>query len=312
MNVTVNADPSSAPQVVSPLVPFATPGIYRPQTGTFFLRGSQTSGAADVATFNFGTPGSVPIVGDWNGDGVDTIGVFEPVTASWFLRNSNSAGAVDVGPFSFGGSGWKPVVGDWDGEFTDTVGVWNPVTAEYHLRNTNTPGAADVTPFTYGGNGLVPLVCHWTPSSATTVIPVPNAPGPSIPASGLGGVTPLSWRQIDVNGGHLIPTAEMFVGALLLGSPTGVASYESMAEEATTLPAERFFSAVALQAFEQSGAFAAMDSHHHVHDLSGPESSDHLDEEFDVDEVAALTSSLNESGQAFDRATDEILQRFFW
>lgn len=404
VNVTVNADPSSAPQAVTPLVPFATPGIYRPQTGTFFLRGSQTSGAPDVATFNFGTPGSVPIVGDWNGDGVDTIGVydqqtsnffldntfgggsvtalnfgtpgsipfagdwngdgidtigtfdpvagsfflrnsntsgsadvsfdfgaprwtpvvgdwdgdgidtigvFEPVTASWFLRNSNSAGAVDVGPFSFGGSGWKPVVGDWDGEFTDTVGVWNPVTAEYHLRNTNTPGAADVTPFTYGGNGLVPLVGHWTPSSATTVIPVPNAPGPSIPASGLSGVTPLSWRQIDVDGEHLIPTAEMLAGSPFLGSPTSVASYESMAEAATTLPAERFFSAVALQAVEQSGALAAMDSHHHAHDLSGPEGSDHFDEDFDADEVAALTSSLNESGQAFDRATDEILQRFF-
>lgn len=401
VNVTVNADPSSTPQATVPLVPFATPGIYRPQTGTFFLRGSQTSGAPDVATFSFGTPGSVPIVGDWNGDGVDTvgvydpltsnffldntfgggsvialnfgtpgsiplagdwngdgidtigtfdtltgsfflrnsnttgtadisfdygartwtpvvgdwdgdgvdtIGVFEPVTASWFLRNSNSAGTADVAPFSYGGSGWKPVVGDWDGEFTDTVGVWNPVTAEFHVRNTNTPGAADVTPFTYGATGLVPLVGHWTPAPVTTVIPVPNPPGPSIPASGLSGVTPLSWRQIEVDGEHRVFMGEEITGTPVLGSSVGADSLESLVDAAS--PAERFFSSVVLHAYEESRAMRGLDHDHHDHGMSGNHEDD-LDEDFDADEVAALTYSLNESGQPFDRATDEILQRFF-
>ena len=31
----------------------------------------------------FGVPGEIPIIGDWNGDGVFTIGVFNPNTALW-------------------------------------------------------------------------------------------------------------------------------------------------------------------------------------------------------------------------------------
>lgn len=405
VTVTVNADPSSSPQAVSKVVAFATPAVYRPQTGTFFLRGSQTSGAPDVATFNFGTPGSVPIVGDWNGDGVDTvgvydpqtsnffltnglgtpgsvtafnfgkpgyiplagdwdgdgidtvgvfnpltgsfflrnsnttgaanisfdygapswtpvvgdwdgdgvdsIGVFEPVTASWFLRNTNSAGAVDVAPFSYGGSGWKPVVGDWDGEYTDTIGVWNPQTGEYHLRNSNTPGAADVAPFTYGGGGLVPLVGHWTPGQQTTVIPTPKQPGPSIPASSVGGFAPLSWRQIDVHGEHTHVSTDQNVTSALAGSVLDISTYESLVDNnSTESPAERFFSAAAGQTALGSFHTQANES---VQDaaFSDERFDSHSHEELDTDELSALSATLERLGHPRYQAADAVLQKFF-
>ena len=52
--------------------------------------------------FQYGTPGDVPIAGDWNGDGIYTIGVFRDGT--WFLdidgdgRWSEGDGRYDVRP----------------------------------------------------------------------------------------------------------------------------------------------------------------------------------------------------------------------
>ena len=65
--------------------------------------------------------GDLPVVGDWNGDGTDTIGVFR--NGTWFLRNSNDPGPVDVA-FSWGARSQIPVVGDWNGDGTDTIGVY--------------------------------------------------------------------------------------------------------------------------------------------------------------------------------------------
>ncbi len=38
-----------------------------------------------------------PIVGDWNGDGKDTVGLYDPTTTRFYLKNSNSHGYADVG-----------------------------------------------------------------------------------------------------------------------------------------------------------------------------------------------------------------------
>jgi hypothetical protein len=54
------------------------------------------------------------VVGDWNGDGVDTIGVYRFSLGEWYLRNSNTAGIADLN-FTYGIVNEKPVTGDWDG-----------------------------------------------------------------------------------------------------------------------------------------------------------------------------------------------------
>ena len=42
--------------------------------------------------FTFGAAGAgwLPIVGDWNGDGKDTIGLYDPATSTFYLRNTTS------------------------------------------------------------------------------------------------------------------------------------------------------------------------------------------------------------------------------
>ena len=97
-------------------------------------------------TFAFGTPGAgwLPIVGDWDEDGVDSVGLYDPATATFRLKYYNEPGAADV-TFVFGPTGSVPVAGDWNGDGRDTIGVWIPSTGEWRLRNSNSAGAADYT-----------------------------------------------------------------------------------------------------------------------------------------------------------------------
>ncbi|MCC6420670.1 MAG: hypothetical protein IT429_20725, partial [Gemmataceae bacterium] len=102
-----------------------TIGVYSPNGGfgqpaaTWYLRNSNSPGAPDIAPFAYGSADWVPLAGDWDGDGIDSIGVFDPfgqfgqAAATWYLKNSNSPGAPDYGPFAYGAAGWRPVVGDW-------------------------------------------------------------------------------------------------------------------------------------------------------------------------------------------------------
>jgi CubicO group peptidase (beta-lactamase class C family) len=95
--------------------------------------------------FAFGAPGAtmLPVSGDFDGDGADSVGTFDVATGEFRLRNALSSGAADL-VFRFGPPGALPVVGDWDGDGVDTVGVYDPVTRRVFLRNTNSAGPEDV------------------------------------------------------------------------------------------------------------------------------------------------------------------------
>jgi len=105
--------------------------------------------------FPYGRATDKPIVGDWNGDGIQTVGVVRGST--WYLRNSNSTGSADI-VFSYGRSTDIPIAGDWDGNGTWTPGVIRGNT--WYLRNSNTSGPADIV-FSYGRSTDTPIVGDW-------------------------------------------------------------------------------------------------------------------------------------------------------
>ncbi|HKG21962.1 MAG TPA: hypothetical protein VKC34_08675, partial [Blastocatellia bacterium] len=131
-----------------------TTGVFRPSNGALFLKNSNSTGFADVV-LTYGIPGDIPVSGDWNGDGIDSVGVYR--NGTFFLRNSNTNGFADI-VVTFGAPGDLPVVGDWDGDGVDTVGVYRNGT--FFLRNSNTSGGADVT-FGLGIAGDVPISGDW-------------------------------------------------------------------------------------------------------------------------------------------------------
>ena len=109
-------------------------------------------------TFLFGSGSwrdTVPVTGDWNGDGIDGIGTYTYSTATWNLRNTATAGGADAGSFVFGTANSSyPVVGDWDLDNDETVGV--KTGTFWSLRNTNTAGLGNTT-FDFGSLSGLPL-----------------------------------------------------------------------------------------------------------------------------------------------------------
>ncbi|MEH0936731.1 FG-GAP repeat domain-containing protein, partial [Micromonospora psammae] len=98
--------------------------------------------------FGHGPSGDLPVAGDWNNDGRDTVGVFRPGNSTWYL--TNGTGVLDAEfIFGHGPSGDVPVTGDWDNDGDATPGVRRPSNNTVYLRNTNSGGAVDIQ-FIYG------------------------------------------------------------------------------------------------------------------------------------------------------------------
>ncbi len=135
-------------------------GTFAPLSDTFTLRNQATAGAANT-TFQLSAPGSLSIVGDWNGDGRDDFGVFDAKTATWSLKYGTQNGPADAGTFQFGNPGTVPVVGDWNGDGRDDIGTFDPKTATWSLRFGASPGLANAGTFRFGRPDTRPVVGDW-------------------------------------------------------------------------------------------------------------------------------------------------------
>jgi len=114
--------------------------------------------------YNFGIAGDKPVVGDWNGDGFDSIGVVR--NADWYLDlNGNGVwnGAVTDGLYSFGAVSDTPIVGDWNGDRIDDIGVVRSGYWYLDLSGNRIWGglAGGDTVFSYGNPTDTPIIGDW-------------------------------------------------------------------------------------------------------------------------------------------------------
>jgi Tol biopolymer transport system component len=140
-----------------------TLSIYRPSEARFYIMNKLGEnegglGAADYS-FLFGNVGDKPVVGDWDGDGIDETGLHRETTGFFYYRNTLTTGVAD-GQLFFGDPGDRFVAGDWgvvDG--IDTPGMFRPSNSTFYFRHTLTQGNAD-SQFTWTGAGT-----NWLPVS---------------------------------------------------------------------------------------------------------------------------------------------------
>jgi CSLREA domain-containing protein len=133
-----------------------TLSIYRPSEQRFYIinklgENEGGLGAADYS-FLFGNPGDKPVVGDWDGDGIDEVGLHRESTGFFYWRDTLDTGVAD-GEIFFGDPGDRFVAGDWgtvDGK--DTPGLFRPSDVTFYFRHTLTQGVAD-SQFTWTGAG---------------------------------------------------------------------------------------------------------------------------------------------------------------
>jgi hypothetical protein len=109
-----------------------------------------------------GLASDIPVTGDWNGDGVETVGIFRQ--GQFFLRNSNTPGFADVPVVVIAGTqpGDLPLAGDWDSDGRDTLGVFRATaqSAQFFLSSANASGPLPV-PINYGLVSDRPVVGKW-------------------------------------------------------------------------------------------------------------------------------------------------------
>lgn len=98
-------------------------GLWRPGTGRFLLDTNANQvwdgpTGGDVLTSAFGGRSDIPVIGDWNGNGVDDIGVWRPGTQRFLLdANANrrwdgaTGGDTLSAPFGLGTD--RPLSGRW-------------------------------------------------------------------------------------------------------------------------------------------------------------------------------------------------------
>ena len=106
-------------------------GVVNTSTGMWYLRDPATR---ETTSFFFGNPGDVPMMGDWDGDGVDTPGLYRQSDGYVYLRNSNTQGIADI-RFFFGNPGDVPLAGDFDGDGFDTVSIYRPSNQTFYVIN---------------------------------------------------------------------------------------------------------------------------------------------------------------------------------
>jgi ribosomal protein S16 len=152
-----------------------TVGLYDPATRHFSLRNSDTADAAQV-DFAFSPTGAadtwIPLAGDWDGDGVDSIGLYDPSSSWFYLQTANVADQEEIQAFGFGQTGWLPIAGDWDGDGDDTIGLYDPSVRTFYLKNSNEMGYADVTidfDNTTVGASWLPIAGDWDSDGKHTI-----------------------------------------------------------------------------------------------------------------------------------------------
>lgn len=134
-------------------------GLYRPAAFLFTLVESWKRGGPTLAV-TFGNKGDVPLVGDWNGDGIASVGVFRPSTGQFLLKDSNASTAPLTYSVAFGQAGDIPIAGDWTGKGRDGIGVFRPSAVSFFLKNTLDAAPPDII-MTLGTRGDMPLAGDW-------------------------------------------------------------------------------------------------------------------------------------------------------
>ncbi|MGB5167323.1 MAG: hypothetical protein WBP49_02845, partial [Acidimicrobiia bacterium] len=123
-----------------------TVSIYRPSNQTFHIinqLGSNDAGlgAADYS-YLFGNPGDLPFVGDFDGNGIDSVGLYRQSSGFVYFRNSLTTGIAEL-EFYYGNPGDVILAGDWDGDGDDTVAVYRPSDGRVYINLSNAPTVAD-------------------------------------------------------------------------------------------------------------------------------------------------------------------------
>jgi FG-GAP repeat len=161
------------------------PGVFRPSTGTWYLRTT----SAPWSSVSYGQNGDIPVPGDYDGDGKTDIAVFRPSTGTWYLRTTSAPWSSVV----YGQNGDIPVPADYDGIGHTEIAVFRPSSATW-LLDTQSPqqiqygATGDIpAPVDYDGDGKADIAV-FRPSAGIWFLRTSSSPWSSVSWGGSGDI----------------------------------------------------------------------------------------------------------------------------
>jgi hypothetical protein len=130
---------------------------------TWLLRPDLNGG--DVTSYAEETPGYIPVAGDTNGDGTDSLSLFRD--GIWLLRDAPGGAVTTV---HFGRKGDIPLLGDWNGDGIDSLGLFRK--GHWYVRDNSTNGPTRT--FRFGLGTDLPVVGDWDGNGRTDIAVVRN------------------------------------------------------------------------------------------------------------------------------------------
>lgn len=99
--------------------------VFRPSNGTWYIR---LPGTPQIV--RFGSAGDIPVMADYDGDGVTDVAVFRPSTGVWYWINSSNG---QVAARQFGLAGDRPVAADYDKDGRVDIAVYRPSNGVWYV-----------------------------------------------------------------------------------------------------------------------------------------------------------------------------------
>jgi SpoIID/LytB domain protein len=153
-------------QVAVSLPPGADTVAFVDGGAQWHLYGALQQGAS-ISRFYYGIPGDVPLMGDWNCDGVDTPAMYRRSSGFIYLRNSNTQGVADISYF-FGNPSDIPIAGDFNGDNCDTLAIYRPSEGKVYVKDSLGTGVADYSHY-FGNPGDQPFTGDFNGDGTDTV-----------------------------------------------------------------------------------------------------------------------------------------------
>lgn len=133
-------------------------GVFRPTDPSSFQLRNRWGNTRVVA---FGTPGDLPVMGNWDGYGAENPGVRNQATRVFKLKNPRTG----IDTYTFGRTTDLPVGGNWDGRGGWEIGIWRGATHSFWLRMA--PGELRLVRM--GDSNDKPITGDWNGDGVTDV-----------------------------------------------------------------------------------------------------------------------------------------------
>ncbi len=136
------------------------------RTGATFVIFDETSQYSAATKVTFGRTSDIPLMGDWNCDGVDTPGLYRPSRGRFYLDMEGTGKSTKTIAFGNGATDW-PLAGDFNKNGCDSVGLYRKTSGQAFLSYdlNNSVEAA----FYYGNPSDKPFVGDWNGDGRDTL-----------------------------------------------------------------------------------------------------------------------------------------------